>query len=116
MLTGVGTHLVLELWGCRNLNSLETVEQALRDIVDAIDVTLLDLKIYPFSPQGVTGAAIVAESHIIIHTWPEHGYAAIDIFTCGKERDLERALESVREHFAPDRIQAMNMVRGIVVD
>ncbi len=115
MLTGVGTHLVLELWGASNLNSIEVVEQALRDIVDAIDVTLLDLKVYPFSPQGVTGAAIVAESHIIIHTWPEHGYAAIDIFTCGEERNLEGALTAVRGHFKPERIQAMNMVRGIVV-
>jgi S-adenosylmethionine decarboxylase len=112
---GVGTHLVLELWGCSNLNSMEIVEQALRDIVAAIDVTLLDLRIYPFSPQGVTGAAIVAESHIMIHTWPEHGYAAIDIFTCGRERDLDGAIDAVREHFTPDRIQAMNMVRGIVV-
>lgn len=115
MLKGVGTHLVLELWGCSNLNSHEVVERALRDVVEAIDVTLLDLKIYPFSPQGITGAAIVAESHIIIHTWPEHGYAAIDIFTCGQERDLERAVEALREHFLPERIQAMNMVRGIVV-
>lgn len=112
---GVGTHLVLELWGCANLNSLEIVEQALRDIVAAIDVTLLDLKVYPFSPQGVTGAAIVAESHIIIHTWPEHGYAAIDIFTCGGERDYAAAIDAVREHFTPERVQAMNMVRGIVV-
>ena len=115
MLKGVGSHLVLELWGASNLNSAEIVEHALRGIVDAIDVTLLDLKIYPFSPQGVTGAAIVAESHIIIHTWPEHGYAAIDIFTCGEERNLEGALAAVRQHFTPERIQAMNMVRGIVV-
>ena len=112
---GVGTHLVLELWGATNLNSPPIIEQALRDIVAAIDVTLLDLHVYPFSPMGVTGAAIVAESHIIIHTWPEHGYAAIDIFTCGRERDLEAALGSVRQHFTPERIQAMNMVRGIVV-
>lgn len=111
----VGTHLVLELWGCSNLNSLPTIEQALRDIVAAIDVTLLDLRIYPFSPVGVTGAAIVAESHIIIHTWPEYAYAAIDIFTCGEERDFDGAIEALREHFAPERIQAMNMVRGIVV-
>lgn len=113
---GVGSHLVLELWGCSNLNSVETVEQALRDIVVAIDVTVLDLRIYPFSPVGITGAAIVAESHIIIHTWPEYGYAAIDIFTCGEERDLDGAIDAVREHFMPERIQAMNMVRGIVVD
>ncbi|MSQ24072.1 MAG: adenosylmethionine decarboxylase [Chloroflexi bacterium] len=113
---GVGTHLVLELWGCTNLNSLETVERVLREIVAAIDVTLLDLKVYPFSPIGVTGVAIIAESHIMIHTWPEHGYAAVDVFTCSKERDLQGAIDTVREHFKPERIQAMNMVRGIIVD
>lgn len=113
---GVGTHLVLELWGCQNLNSTAVVEQALKDVVSATGVTLLDLKVYPFLPMGVTGAAILAESHIMIHTWPEHGYAAIDVFTCGEERDLTGAIGAVREHFAPERVQMMHMVRGIVVD
>jgi S-adenosylmethionine decarboxylase len=113
---GVGTHLVLELWGCENLNSPVIVEQALRDIVEATKVTLLDLRVYPFSPIGVTGVAIVSESHIMIHTWPEHGYAAVDVFTCGEERDLAGAVEVVREHFCPDRVQMMHIVRGIVVD
>lgn len=113
---GVGIHLVLELWGCQNLNSTAVVEQALRDVVSATGVTLLDLKVYPFAPVGVTGAAILAESHIMIHTWPEHGYAAIDVFTCGEERDLTGAIGAVREHFSPERVQMMHMVRGIVVD
>jgi len=116
VMKGVGTHLVLELWGCSNLNSPCIVEQALRDVVDATGVTLLDLKVYPFEPMGVTGAAIVSESHIIIHTWPEHGYAAIDIFTCGEERDLSRAIECVREHFSPERVQMMHILRGILVE
>lgn len=113
---GVGTQLVLELWGCDNLNSTSVVEQALHDVIAATDATLLDLRVYPFSPVGVTGVAIVAESHIMIHTWPEYGYAAIDVFTCGEERDLSGAIEAVREHFAPERIQVMHIVRGIVVD
>jgi S-adenosylmethionine decarboxylase len=112
---GVGTHLVLELWGCTNLNEPAVVEQALRDIVDATKVTLLDLRVYPFSPIGVTGVAIVSESHIMIHTWPEHNYAAVDVFTCGEERDLDGAIEAIREHFTPERIQMMHIVRGIVV-
>ena len=76
---GVGTHLVLELWGCSNLNTPAVVEQALRDVVEATDVTLLDLKVYPFSPQGVTGVAIVSESHIMgpwgyaFYFSPRHG-------------------------------------------
>jgi S-adenosylmethionine decarboxylase len=113
---GVGTHLVLELWGCENLNSPEVVEQALRGIVDATDVTLLDLRVYPFQPIGVTGVAIVSESHIMIHTWPENGYAAVDIFTCGQERDLKGAMEVVRQHFSPERVQMMHITRGILVD
>jgi S-adenosylmethionine decarboxylase len=113
---GVGTHLVLELWGCENLNSPEIVEQALREIVDATDVTLLDLRVYPFQPIGVTGVAIVSESHIMIHTWPENGYAAVDIFTCGEERDLKGAMQVVRQHFRPDRVQMMHITRGILVD
>lgn len=115
MVKGIGTHLVLELWGCRNLNSEAIVEQALRDVAAATDVTLLDLRVYPFTPIGVTGVAIVAESHIMIHTWPEHGYAAIDVFTCGDERDFTGAIEALREHFTPERVQVMRIVRGIIV-
>ena len=113
---GVGTHLVLELWGCSNLNAPSVVEQALRDVVEATKVNLLDLKVYPFAPQGVTGVAVVSESHIMIHTWPEHRYAAVDVFTCGEERDLTGAIEAVREHFTPERVQMMHIVRGILVD
>ena len=58
----------------------------------ALDVNLLDLRVYPFSPVGVTGMAIVSESHLVIHTWPEHGYAAVDIFTCGAPRDPQDAV------------------------
>ena len=112
----VGTHLVLELWGCSNLNSPATVEAALRDVVEATGTTLLDLRVYPFAPIGVTGVAIVAESHIMIHTWPEHRYAAVDVFTCCEERDLSAAIEAVREHFTPDRVQMMHIVRGILID
>ena len=83
---GIGRHLVLELWGCENLNSPETVEKALLDIVEALRLTLLSLNVHPFSPIGVTGVAIVSESHVVIHTWPELGYAAVDVFTCGEQR------------------------------
>lgn len=110
----VGRHLILELWGCQNLNSTQKVEQALREIVDACDVNLLDLKVYPFTPVGVTGVAVVSESHIMIHTWPEYGYAAVDVFTCGQQRDPMAAVPVVREHFVPERIQVMEMTRGIV--
>lgn len=108
----VGRHLILEMWDCQNLDSVQVVEQALREMVDALHVGLLDLKVYPFSPVGVTGVAIVSESHLIIHTWPELGYAAVDVFTCGERRDPEVAVPVLRKHFVPERIQVMEMTRG----
>jgi len=112
----VGRHLILEMWGCKNLNSVEVTEQALRELVAALDVTLLDLKVYPFAPIGITGMAIVSESHLVIHTWPEYGYAAVDLFTCGPKRDPEAAVGVLREHYAPDHVQVMEMVRGQMDD
>lgn len=80
----VGQHLIADLWGCQGLADPAVVETALRRAVAAAGVTLLDLKLHHFGPQqGVTGVALLAESHISIHTWPEHGYAAVDIFLCG---------------------------------
>jgi S-adenosylmethionine decarboxylase len=110
----IGRHVILEMWGCTNLNSIDTAEQALREMVVALDVNLLDLKVYPFSPVGVTGIAIVSESHLVIHTWPEYGYAAVDIFTCGAPRDPQAAVGVLRSHYSPDRIQVMEINRGQV--
>jgi S-adenosylmethionine decarboxylase len=110
----IGRHIILEMWGCQNLDSVETAEGALREMVDALDVHLLDLKIYPFSPVGVTGMAIVSESHLVIHTWPEYGYAAVDIFTCGAPRDPQDAISVLRHHYQPERIGVMEINRGQV--
>lgn len=110
----IGRHMILELWGCSNLDSPQQVEEALRGVVDACRLSLLDLKVYPFHPIGVTGVAVVSESHVLIHTWPEYGYAAVDVFTCGEQRDPALAVPVLREHFAPERIQVMEMTRGLV--
>jgi S-adenosylmethionine decarboxylase len=108
----IGRHIILEMWGCQNLDSVDTAERALREMVSALDVNLLDLKVYPFSPIGVTGMAIVSESHLVIHTWPEHGYAAVDVFTCGAPRDPEAAVAVLRRLFTPERIGVMEINRG----
>jgi S-adenosylmethionine decarboxylase len=106
--------MILELWGCQNLNSIEIVERALRDVVRTCNLTLLDLNVYPFTPIGVTGVAVVTESHVMIHTWPEHGYAAVDVFTCGESADPQAALPTLREHFRPQQVQIMEINRGII--
>jgi len=110
----IGRHIILEMWGCQNLDSAETAERALREMVVALDVNLLDLRVYPFSPVGVTGMAIVSESHLVIHTWPEYGYAAVDIFTCGAPRDPQDAVHVLRRLFRPERIGVMEINRGQV--
>jgi S-adenosylmethionine decarboxylase len=112
----IGRHVILEMWGCQNLESVDTAERALREMVVALDVHLLDLRVYPFSPVGVTGIAIVSESHLVIHTWPEYGYAAVDIFTCGAVRDPQEAVNVLRRLFTPDRIGVMEINRGQMLD
>jgi len=111
-MNAIGRHIILEMWGCQNLESVDTAERALREMVVALDVNLLDLRVYPFSPIGVTGIAIVSESHLVIHTWPEYGYAAVDLFTCGAVRDPQDAVNVLRRLFKPDRIGVMEINRG----
>jgi S-adenosylmethionine decarboxylase len=108
----IGRHIILEMWGCQNLDSVEVAERALREMVSALDVHLMDLKVYPFTPVGVTGIAIVSESHLVIHTWPEHGYAAVDVFTCGAPRDPQAAVTVLRRLFKPERIGVLEINRG----
>ena len=110
----IGRHIILEMWGCQNLDSAELAERALRDMVRALSVNLLDLKVYPFSPVGITGVAIVSESHLVIHTWPEYGYAAVDLFTCGAPRDPQAALGVLKHYFQPERVGVMEINRGQV--
>lgn len=114
----IGRHLILELWGCdaASINSIETIERAMTETISACGATLLDLRVYPFTPIGVTGVAILSESHVMIHTWPEHGYAAVDVFTCGHHTDPAKAVPVLRRYFQPERVQVMEMNRGLIME
>jgi S-adenosylmethionine decarboxylase len=112
-LKGLGRHLILELWGGKNFNSAATVEGALRDAAAACAATLKDVQVYHYSPEGVTGVAVLAESHITIHTWPEYDYAAVDVFVCGDDADPRVAIPVLRDRFEAERVQVMEVVRGI---
>ena len=108
-----GRHLVAELHGCARLDDIALVERLLAEAAAAAGATLLEIRLHAFGPgQGVTGVALLAESHISIHTWPEHGYAALDIFLCGRRHDLDRALAVVAKGLGAARVEARTLARG----
>jgi S-adenosylmethionine decarboxylase len=108
-----GRHLIAELHGCSGLGDLGVIEQALTGAAAAAGATLLELRLHGFGAgQGVTGIALLAESHISIHTWPEHGYAAVDIFLCAPRHDLEAALAVLAQALGAQRVEQQLIVRG----
>ncbi|MCE2510819.1 MAG: adenosylmethionine decarboxylase [Alphaproteobacteria bacterium] len=110
-----GLHILLDFWGCERLDDLEAIERALRTAVAAAGATLLNLHLHHFaSSGGVSGVAVLAESHISIHTWPERGYAALDIFMCGS-CDPYKAIPVLREAFQPTTVQLHEQRRGLTV-
>ena len=109
-----GTHLLIDLIGASHLNELTIVEDALRRAVAATGATLLDLELHHFSPQGgISGVAILAESHMSIHTWPETAFAAVDIFLCG-HCDAYQVIPILKDIFQPDSVQVSEHKRGLV--
>ncbi len=108
-----GTHLLADLHGCAGLDDAALIEGALRDAAAAAGATVLDVRLHRFGPgAGVTGVALLAESHISIHSWPEHGYAAIDIFLCGARHDPQAALVVLRDRLKATRAETHEIARG----
>lgn len=108
-----GVHLIVDLWGARHLDCPETTRRALAEAAVAMRATLLEIKIHDFGDAlGVTGVALLAESHISIHSWPEHGYAAVDLFTCGSS-DPYNGLPVLQKAFDPGHIQVVEHRRGL---
>lgn len=106
-----GRHLLADLYDCPVLDDVALVETALRDAAEQAGATVIGLHLHHFGEgQGVTGVALLAESHMSIHSWPEHGYAAVDIFLCGARHDPDAALQALVRHLAPARI-SRNMIR-----
>ncbi|WP_419655398.1 SpeH: S-adenosylmethionine decarboxylase [Desulfosarcina variabilis str. Montpellier] len=107
-----GKHYILDFWGARELDNPVLMEQTLRCCVEKAGATLLHIHLHRFSPSGgLSGVAVLAESHISVHTWPENGFAAFDIFMCGDTRP-ERAVEALKKAFAPRNISVVEHLRG----
>jgi len=109
-----GSHLIIDLWEAEGLDDKDRIEQAMIDAVEAAGATLLHIHLHTFTPSGgVSGVAVLAESHISVHTWPERGYAAFDIFMCGNA-DPRKAFSVLKQAFAPKRVVLGEHKRGVL--
>ena len=109
-----GSHLIIDLWEAEGLADRERLETALIDAVNAAGATLLHIHLHVFEEGGgISGVAVLAESHISVHTWPEKGYAAFDVFMCG-DAEPRKALEVFKRAFEPGRVVVGEHKRGVV--
>ncbi len=110
----LGKHVILEMWGCckDTIDNVEVVKEILVKATESVKATLVDVVCHRFSPHGVTGVAILAESHIAVHTWPEHGYAAADIFICGSSINPRNAAIYMTEAFCAKETSFLELKRG----
>jgi S-adenosylmethionine decarboxylase len=108
-----GRHLIAELYGCAGLDDAGLIECALIDAAAAVRATVLEVRLHSFGAgHGVTGVALLAESHISIHTWPERDYAAIDIFLCGRRHDVGAGLAVISAALRAERVDKQVIERG----
>ncbi len=110
----LGRHVILEMWGCCNnaINSVDGVKESLAGAASVMKATLIDVVCHCFSPYGITGVAILAESHISVHTWPEHGYAAVDIFICSSTTNPMDAASFLAQRFQAKETSQVEFKRG----
>jgi S-adenosylmethionine decarboxylase len=115
-LYALGTHLLIELRDCNPeiLKSLEKVRKILVSAAKEAKATIINNSFHEFNPFGISGVVVIAESHLTIHTWPEYGYAAVDIFTCGDIIKPERAVSYLVKKFDCKNPSIVEMKRGIL--
>lgn len=111
-----GTHLIIDLIGAERLDELGHIDTTLRACVEAAGATLLHIHLHHFTPNGgISGVAVLAESHISVHTWPERDFAAFDIFMCGHAKP-EEGITVLKRAFSPKTMQITENLRGVVND
>jgi S-adenosylmethionine decarboxylase len=111
----LGRQVLAELSFCERqaLDDAALLERALRMAAEAAGATLISVHVHRFQPYGVSGVAILAESHLAIHTWPEMGYAAVDAFTCGEHVDPRRAVSVLERSLLSQQATVTEMSRGL---
>jgi S-adenosylmethionine decarboxylase len=112
----LGRHILAEVYGCdfSVLNDLDKIREILVSAAISAGAEVRETAFHRFSPQGVSGVVVISESHLSIHTWPELGYAALDVFTCGDKVDPWVALEAAKKGFKATSVKASEIKRGLV--
>lgn len=112
----LGKHLLLELNDCDRtiLNDIDFIKNTMLAAANESGAAVLGEAFHQFSPQGVSGVILIAESHLSIHTWPEYGYAGADIFTCGNTVQPEKAAEFIVARLNPKSHSIIQIHRGMV--
>ena len=115
-MNALGKHLLLELKDCDKevLNDLAFLKGALLAAASECGATVLGESFHQFEPQGVSGVVVIAESHLFIHTWPDYGYAAADIFTCGNSVQPGRAAGLLIRKLGSKNHSIFELQRGIL--
>ncbi|MBZ4646513.1 MAG: S-adenosylmethionine decarboxylase [Petroclostridium sp.] len=108
-------HSIIELWECnRNfLDNRELVEKIMVQATLEAGAEIREVTFHKFTPQGISGAIIISESHLTIHTFPEHGYASVDVFTCGDRIDPGIATKIIARKLGSKRTYEINLERGL---
>ena len=116
-MNALGRHLLIELQDCNKelLDDPDFIRDAMITAAVECGAVVLGDSFHQFSPQGVSGVVVIAESHLSIHTWPEYGYAAVDIFTCGTTVVPEKAAEVLIEKLGAKNHSSTEIQRGILV-
>ncbi len=112
--TALGTHTLVDFYGCdpARLNDAVTLRALMIEAARQVGATIIGDTFHSFSPQGVTGVVILAESHLAVHTWPERGYAALDLFTCGQKMTMDSCLPFLHEGLGSARHTSTTITRG----
>lgn len=113
----LGTEVLIEFFDCDKtiLADVRRVEKIMLEAARATKSSIVDVIFHTFNPLGVSGVVVIKESHLAIHTWPEHGYACVDIFTCGKNTQPWRAYRPLKKLLKAKRASAMEIKRGLMV-
>ncbi|NGP89894.1 adenosylmethionine decarboxylase [Fodinibius halophilus] len=112
----LGRHILVELYNCDNekINDVAYIESSMLAATRASGATIISHNFHKFSPHGVSGVVVIAESHVSIHSWPEYNYAAIDIFTCGDTIDPMIIRDTLKKDFQAETISSREIKRGMI--